>query len=61
MGGDGEFEELIVGALLQADMATFLTDDNPAVPLQGAKYFVEIETGDFAHMAISSCSVSGAK
>ena len=59
VGGDGELERLRGRVLLQANVAAFLSDNNPAVTLESADDPIIGQAWDLAHTATSSCSAFG--
>ena len=56
-----DLQGLFGRSLLEANVATTLADDDPAIAVQGVKNALEIEAGDLAQTAISRTSASGAK
>lgn len=61
VGRNGQFERFRAGAFLQADVAAFLPDYDPAISLKSFDNLGVGEAGNLGHTAISSCSESAAE
>lgn len=59
VGRDGQFQDLSGGVLLTADVAAALTNDHPAVTLEGVHDLAVAEAGDLGQKTSSRISDPG--